>query len=129
MELVNSPTRGSRDLPTNADHKAKAAHNEDFVKEIDNPFFDWKICGMFYVAVHYVDAYLAKVFSFHPSSHAVRTGAVQRDAKLKPIFDDYRELLNESRTARYEFIPFGLGDVARLQRHLDRVKSTLSPLI
>jgi hypothetical protein len=116
-------------LPTNADHKAKIAHNEDFVNEIDNPYFDWKVTGMFYVAVHYVDAYLDKNFGYSPENHGERMSAVSKVSSLKTVLDDYRELLNESRDARYDVVNFSPNDLTRIKGHLDRIKKTLQPLI
>jgi hypothetical protein len=43
-------------------HLNKAAYNEDFLAKIEDAFpgdfYDWKITVIFYVAVHYLDAYV-----------------------------------------------------------------------
>ena len=116
-------------MPNNAAHKSQIAHNEDFVKDTDNPYFDWKVTGMFYVAVHYVDAYLDKAIGYSPDTHAKRMTAIAKMAPLKNVLYDYRELLNESRSARYDVVQFTLSDVSRIQGHLDHIKQTLDPLI
>ena len=106
-------------MPSKADHPAQAEHNEYFVSQTDNPFFDWKVTGTFYTALQYVDAYLATQ-NIHPPTHAVRLGHVATQAKLKAIHRDYRDLLNESRTARYE--PpnlFKQADATAAQSRLD----------
>jgi hypothetical protein len=116
-------------LPTKEDHLAQAEHNEFFSSELDNPFFDWKLTGIFYTALQYVDAYLATQ-GFHPPDHGERTKHVHGDAKLKPIRLDYRDLKNESRTARYE--PpntFGQSDVQSAERKLDAIKKVIQALI
>jgi hypothetical protein len=115
-------------LPSETDHVLKAEHNEFFVSQTDNPFFDWKLTGIFYSALHYVDAYLATM-GIHPPSHAIRLGHVRTDPKLTTIRRDYRELLNESRTARYEPpATFDLTDTNRAQHKLDSIKKAILPL-
>lgn len=83
---------------------------------------------MFYSALHYVDAYLATQ-GIHPPTHAVRLGYLETDLKLNPIRRDYRDLLNESRTARYEPpTMFDQADTIIAQRRLDRIKGAILPL-
>ncbi len=116
-------------MPPKAEHRTRAEHDEFLVQNIDNPFFDWKVTGTFYSALHYVDAYLA-THNIHPATHSVRLGYVRTDPKLKPVSRDYRDLLNESRTARYEAATiFNPGDVTAAQRRLDSIKKLILPLI
>jgi uncharacterized protein (UPF0332 family) len=116
-------------LPTKAEHRTRAEHDEFFVKNTGNPFFDWQVTGTFYSALHYVDAYLATQ-NIHPATHSIRLGYVQSDPKLKPVFRDYRDLLNESRTGRYEAATiFVQGDVTSAQRRLDSIKKAVLPHI
>jgi uncharacterized protein (UPF0332 family) len=116
-------------LPDKADHRTRAEHDEFFVKNIDNPFFDWKVTGTFYSALHWIDAYLATQ-NIHPPAHSARLGIVRTDAKLQTVFRDYRELLNESRTARYEAATiFAQGDVVTAQRRLEKIKQAVLPHI
>lgn len=114
-------------MPSKEDHLARARHNEFFVSSTENPFFDWKLTGIFYSALHYVDAYLATL-NIHPPSHALRLMQFEVNAKLKPIRRDYRDLLNESRTARYEPpTVFNQTDTTIAQRRLDSIKKALLP--
>ena len=116
-------------MPSKSEHRAKAEHNERFVGTLAAPYFDWAVCGTFYTALHYVESYLATK-NIHPQNHTVRLGIVQRDPKLKPVFRDYRELLNESRDARYEpAVTFTAADVTRLAVHLESIKQVVLPLI
>lgn len=83
---------------------------------------------MFYAALQYVDAYLATK-NIHPPDHGERTKLIHADVKFKPIRWDYRDLKNESRTARYEPpTTFNQGDVNIAQRRLDSIKKELLPL-
>lgn len=116
-------------MPSKEEHIAQAQHNEDFVSNTDNPFFDWKLTGIFYTALQYVDAYLATK-NVHPPTHSWRLNAVNADPKLRAIRVDYRDLLNESRTARYEPpCTFGYGDAQIALRRLNSIKSVIVPMI
>jgi len=115
-------------LPTKADHKAKAEHNEYFVSTLGNPFFDWQATALFYSALQYIQAYfVAKGVNPPPTSHTMRNNHVSADSKLTNIYVDYRELQDESRTARY-----GCGfptqtDITRLQANLATIKALVMP--
>jgi len=116
-------------LPDKDEHRTRAEHDEFLVKNIGNPFFDWQVTGSFYSALHYVDAYLATK-NIHPPTHSVRLGHVRSDARLNLVFRDYRDLLNESRTARYEAATvFNQPDVVSAQRRLDSIKKAVLPHI
>lgn len=116
-------------MPNKAEHRTRAEHDEFLVQNIDNPFFDWKVTGTFYSALHYVDAYLA-IQNIHPPTHAIRLGLVRTDPKLKPVSMDYRDLLNESRTARYEAATtFSQIDATMARRRLDSIKAAILPHI
>jgi hypothetical protein len=118
--------------PTKDEHRAKAEHNEFLANELDNPFWDWAITGLFYSALHYVEAYLATK-GIHFRRHKLRDSWIYRDAALKPIYIDYRELQTESEDARYmEIVPltiFTQGDVQRLEVNLQAIKKVVIPLI
>lgn len=43
-----------------SDYLAKARHNEEFLESIDkNRFCDWWVTASFYVALHYVNAFVS----------------------------------------------------------------------
>jgi hypothetical protein len=53
-------------------HIRKAQHNESFLNRELLPqsgYNDWKITAIFYAAVHYIDAGLARM-NIHPTDHA-----------------------------------------------------------
>jgi hypothetical protein len=118
-------------LSTTPEHKQKAENNEYFVSTLQNPFWDWAITGMFYAAVHYVEAYLATHNPpIHSRNHNVRDSNVQADSVLKAVYDDYRDLKNECHDARYQaHLGFTQRDVVRLQANLEAVKNLIKPLI
>jgi uncharacterized protein (UPF0332 family) len=116
-------------LPNITEHRTKAEENEFFVQSLQNPFWDWAVTGTFYAALHYVDAYLATK-RIDPATHIIRNGFVKSEAVLNPLWGDYRELLNESRTARYDAgTTITQGDVTRLQNNLNAIKAVVLPLI
>jgi uncharacterized protein (UPF0332 family) len=87
------------------------------------------VTGTFYAALHYVDAYLATK-RIDPATHVIRNSFVKNEAVLNPLWGDYRELLNESRTARYDAgTTITQADVTRLQNNLNAIKAVVLPLI
>jgi hypothetical protein len=118
-------------MPTPAQHRAKAVHNESFAANSGDPFWDWAITGIFYAALQYVEAYLAsQVPPVHPPTHQIRDSHIHRDRNLSPIYVDYRELQDESRDARYDAAAtFSQGDFTRLQKNVNRIRQTIISLL
>jgi len=117
-------------LPTKEEHKSKAEQNEYFVSTLGNPFFDWQVTALFYSALHYIQAYFAaKGISPPPSTHTIRNNHVANTPQLAPIYVDYRELQDESRSARYGVKPPSQGDVQKLQVKLANIKALVAPHI
>ena len=116
-------------MPTGQKHRAQAEHNQFFVDELDNPFWDWAATGTFYAAVHYVDGFLISK-GIDPIDHTERNEYVRTDPTLAKIKDNYRELYVQSRNARYDLVPFTKEDI-RLLRELELkpIKDLLDPLI
>jgi hypothetical protein len=118
-------------VPTTKEHRAKAVNNEFLVESLDNPFWDWAVSGVFYAALHYVEAYFASRFPpRHPSTHVSRDNYINSDSILRPIYIDYRQLEDESRNARYDAdMTFDQKDVIRTKGYLERIKKVVLPLI
>jgi hypothetical protein len=115
-------------LPTKAEHKTKAEHNEYFVSTLNNPFFDWQVTALFYAALHYIQGYfVAKGVNPPPSTHTIRNNHVANDKKLAAIYVDYRELQDESRSSRYGVIAPNQADVTRLKGNLNTIKNLVMP--
>jgi len=116
-------------LGTKQEHCDKAEHNEFLVSSLNNPFWDWAVTSTFYAALHYVEAYFCKT-KIPSKNHPDRNTRIQSDAQIRSIYGDYRELQNESRTARYDpGASFSQVDVQRLQRHLAEIKKVVVPLM
>ncbi len=95
-------------MPSEAQHIAKAEHNERFFIAISEGFqpsygqyHDWVVTGMFYSALHYVDAYLARVWGIHPETHGNRIRSAHRISQLRPMLNYYTALSSGSIEARY----------------------------
>jgi hypothetical protein len=90
-------------------HLLQAKNNLLFLKEINNKsnFFDWQVTTCFYVAVHLVNAHLAKCHNIHYSSHKITKQAMNPHNTLAPckididVFDTYCSLEKLSRRSRY----------------------------
>lgn len=118
-------------MPSQDDHLQKARHNEQFVDSFElasTPYLDWVITGIFYAALHYVDAFLATQ-AVHPGSHS------RRDAEVKlflgtGFYLDYRALKDDSQDARYRVRQFSAEEVQNEIRPLfQKIKSEVLALL
>lgn len=119
-------------MPTSKEHREKAEHNEDFVSFVEehSSFFDdWIVTGLFYVALHEIERYLAEKAGYHCYTHARRNRCMSRFSDLKPIWNDYQALSDLSRDARYECIPITSTDVVDAKSRLDNIKKHVRPLL
>jgi len=116
-------------VPAFHQHRDKAIHNEDFVAELNNPYWDWAITATFYSALHYVEAFLAcKPIPIHSRNHEVRDDNIQRDALLTRIYDDYRQLKDDSHNARYDArMTLTQTDYAYAKKYLEKIKAAIVP--
>ncbi len=88
-------------MSSKQEHIKWAEHNEAFIDSLNldaTPYRDWVVTGMFYAAVHYVEAYLA-TRNKHSRDHRARDSTVKR--LLPAISHNYRSLKDESINARY----------------------------
>lgn len=91
-------------MPTENQHLIQARHNEDFIQHLINTgrFSDWAATGMFYAAVHYVEAaFDARLNGFHTFSHAAREYHLSRVLPDPKSRMHYRRLKSASILARY----------------------------
>lgn len=112
-------------MPSKEEHLAQAHHNEQFYGSFDRRTYkDWAVTVLFYVGLHYIDAFLATK-NIHPWQHDVREGCVKKLQELRTLYHDYRFMKNHSRTARYHPpTEFSMSDITNLETvHLARIKS------
>lgn len=119
-------------MPQKGEHIAKAAHDEQFAASLDlatTPYLDWVITALFYSALHYVEAYFATM-KRHSADHRTRDSAIQRDSRIRSLYNDYSELKNYSINARYYMVRFTEAEIRRnLFPRLDNIKARLQPLL
>jgi hypothetical protein len=104
-------------------HQQQAQHNLTFLDQSPDKvvYADWAVTTCFYVAVHYVDAWLSVAGGNHPSNHAERQMLANRcgnDRRCRTrgfpaMWRAYRELEDLSRKARYLCEPIVPEDVTR----------------
>jgi hypothetical protein len=97
-------------MPTIQNHLNKAKHNENYYQsfDIDKTIkLDWVVNGIFYSAMHYLDAYFA-IRTIHPSKHVERIRYINQDRNLGRQFyvTWYRPLEQHSRAGRYDMRSF-----------------------
>ena len=92
------------------DHIDQAKKNIEFLQGINanlNDFWDWQVTCCFYIAVHLVNAHLAKKANLHYRSHeevanAINPYNVLSITKLaEPVYLCYEKLRGLSRRSRY----------------------------
>lgn len=92
-------------MPSKEDHFSIIEHNHDVLKHLTQPvcsnYTDWCVTIIFYMALHFIHAYLAKDDN-HPSSHADLQNIIPKDLNLKPLYHKYKHLADDSRKARYD---------------------------
>jgi hypothetical protein len=119
-------------VPTRDQHVKKASENETFADTLSTntqASLNWKLVVMFYAAVHYVEAYLAKQLNQHLRSHTTRDNYVARESNLRNIRNQYSHLKFYGYNARYEPDQFTDQDVRDATGDLAHVKATITPLL
>jgi hypothetical protein len=119
-------------MPNKDEHIEKARGNEAFAASItpDNqPRIDWKLIVVFYAAMHYVEAYLAKAMAAHLRSHTARDSYMGRDSNLKRIYSEYQDLKYFGYSARYEMCGLTRDDITAADKHLAVIKAHILGLL
>jgi hypothetical protein len=117
-------------MSTSEQHHAKIIHNRAFTAHLEtqSSFHDWVIIGLFYTAVHQIERYLDGQ-GIHCHSHAQRNGCISQFHDLRSIWPDYQDLLNMSRDARYNTIPWTPDHVAEAKEYLENIENTIESLL
>jgi hypothetical protein len=81
-------------------------HNYEALSHLSNPnasnYTDWCTTIIFYMTLHYIHAYLADKENIHPGNHTNLDSIISKNVNLRPIYDKYRHLKDDSEDARYE---------------------------
>lgn len=98
-------------MPTVKQHYSKALYNEKFFEDIKHEYQDWAITGIFYSAIHLVEAFLA-IKDIHVEDHKERARHLSLIKELKPLFGYYRALYDYSVNARYKLHNFTVDSIS-----------------
>lgn len=105
-------------------HINKALHNEEFwshILETNPAYLDWAVTGLFYSAMHYIDAAYFALYSKHLKSHEMADEEI--GGQFAAIYSDYRTLKDERWKASYYSKRFVKSDVEeRIIPCFDKVK-------
>ena len=91
-------------MPSEQDHAALAAHNQDTIDYLLNAgekFADWVVTVAFYRAVHLVDAMLDHIDGAHGVDHAHRSDLLRANRSYANVLMHYNALKEASTIARY----------------------------
>ena len=119
-------------MPSRDEHVKKATENESFASRLDTntqASINWKLIVLFYTALHYVEAYLAKAMNQHLRVHTTRDSMVSRESQLRVIRTEYAHLKYYGFNARYEADQFTAKDVTEALGYLTLVKNKIMPLL
>lgn len=116
-------------MATEAQHFAQAEHNEAFLGTFDlatSPYLDWAVSVIFYAALHYLRALMAR----HRLTNISKYGEMDNAfARLLPfrrqpeVYQDYRQLKDDSRAARYDMWRPHVAEIADLRdQELTRIR-------
>ena len=89
------------------EHLRQARHNDQVATAITAAAPDWAAVVYFYAAMHYVEAYAARMQQPHDLSHEERRRLVYRTKELRPVQGEYRKLYEYSVAARYQCLANG----------------------
>jgi hypothetical protein len=104
-------------MPGTPEHLDQARRNEGFFSCIETPLYgDWAATVLFYTALHYVDAYLARQGHVDPGDHDTRDNLMKDFPATRAIWREYCRLKNHSRSARYYAARFSKVDITGLER-------------
>ena len=119
-------------MATSSEHVSKAQANESFADQIDTNSsavaISWIVTIIFYAAVHYVQAYFASLGRKH-ILHKARSSDIQRDSRIAVMYNDYRDLYDISRDARYDCGTLAPGHIKFAKERLEKIKADLRPFL
>lgn len=109
-----------------AGHLQQAERFESFLKTLpsDTPYREWVIVLWFYIALHYVEAFLMTIAP-RSRTHDTRRIEMVKPPQTNAILIPYHQLYKASREARYDGTPFIAADLARYEPMFRAVKQAM----
>jgi hypothetical protein len=113
-------------LPNKEEHLNQASRNEKLAQSLaQTEYREWTVTVLFYVAVHYIEAFLA-VRHLHCDDHSERSEKIRQIPELRKIAKEYDALRTLSRQARYHALPIQPEDVNIAQQKLDVIRAQIN---
>lgn len=116
-------------MATEQEHLRQAEHNEQFLTTFDlpiTPYLDWAATVIFYAALHYIRALAARHHFRSISTYGEMDKLFDRLALFRRnawVYEDYRQLKDDSRAARYDMRMFSPQEVVELRdEELHRIR-------
>jgi HEPN domain-containing protein len=122
-------------MASQGQHLKQAQHNEAFLASFElakSLYLDWALTAAFYAALHYLRALMAKYGYMNVSSYGDMDKAFDRLSLLKnnpAVHDAYRQLKDDSRSARYNMWKPGGGDVVDARDEMVTVRDFIVPSV
>lgn len=92
-------------MPNKTEHLDIVVRNYEALKSMinDDPgeHSSWSVVIVFYMALHYVQAYFDYKLKEHPQYHADIQYRIKKTPQLKLIYSRYKQLQDDSEAARY----------------------------
>ncbi len=119
-------------MPQKDEHVNWAIHDRDFWTSIDldnSSFTDWAVTGMFYEAVHWVEAFL-DTKGCGSRTHSTRDLNMLKWASAFGVIQaDYTTLKQDSQKGRYDCHKHTANEIKQLIPLVDNIKGHISQLL
>lgn len=113
-------------MPSRDEHLAQAAKNRKLAETLaKTEFLDWAVTIYFYVAVHFIESYLA-IHGYHSADHDERRDYINRIPQLRVVIKEYLALERVSRQARYYAQPITSEHLRIAQENLAKVEAQVA---
>ncbi|MGC9780920.1 MAG: hypothetical protein HZR80_16880 [Candidatus Heimdallarchaeota archaeon] len=103
------------------DHLQIAKKNQDFLIHTEKkipPFEEWGATILFYIAIHYIEAYLYAKYEMDPSTHLRRLNILINNTTMpEDIIRLYQTLYNRSIECRYHNIRLSKANYLELKNN------------
>jgi hypothetical protein len=113
-------------------HISKALHNEGFWQHFNvekSEYLDWTVVGIFYSAMHYIDATFAREGK-HLKSHEAADRQVAEHKDLVNVYSEYRNLKQLRWKASYWSTRFSKQDIDNdIVPQFKRIKSLVLDIL
>ena len=105
-------------MPNKNKHLQIVAQNYKVLSHLSKPnpsdYTDWCVTIVYYMALHFVHAYLAEKKDQHITIHSVLQKTIKDDPNLKSIYSDYRHLQDDSQDARYSGLKLSIYNMRNI---------------